>query len=102
MLKPYQRNLEGSRVSYDVLSSKRTFYYTVQMLGLTALSCECDRFVKGHAHCSHMTTAETAEAEFQQSAQLPTVSISTDPKEIDADKRATAPLNGNKPFSMLR
>lgn len=98
-MKPYLRNLEGSRVSYDVLSSKRTFYYTVSLLGLTALSCECDRFVKGHAHCRHMTTAETAEAEFRQSAEIP------NPKRLEetgAEKRATAPLNGNRPFSILR
>lgn len=99
-LAPYQRNVEGSHVTYDVLSSKKTFYYTVSMLGLIALSCECDRFVKGHAHCSHMTTAETAEAEF--SVEIPTVSSSTDPCEREKEKRAAAPLNGNRPFSVLR
>ena len=97
---PFKRYTEGYKVLYDVLSSKRTFYYTVEMLGLTAISCECDGNAKYKKHCGHMRTAEQAETEFQQnSVELP--------KHFDGDnsveeRYAQCVLNGNKEFSLLK
>ncbi len=91
------RNVEGSRVYYDVLSSKRSFYYTVDMLDLLATGCDCDNHVKGHKHCNHMTDAESAEAAFQQTQHnLSELPVS------DEVKRHEAPLNGTRAFSLLR
>jgi hypothetical protein len=91
------RNVEGSRVLYDVLSSSKTFYYTVEMLGLVAISCECDHYVKGHKHCKHQTTAEKAEQEFQQSKnQVPRAEMT------DSEKRLASSLQGTRGFSLTR
>lgn len=94
-MKPFCRNVEGGRVSYDVLSSKKTFYYTVNMLGEVAIDCECDRFVKGHAHCKHQIAAETEEKRIQ-SVELPTE------KKEEKDIRSTASLHNARAFSFLR
>ncbi len=94
---PFIRNTEGSRVLYDVLSSKKTFYYTVEMLGLIAISCDCDHYVKGHKHCKHQTTAEKAEQEFQNENQpIPRSNLP------ESEKRLTSSLQGTRGFSMLR
>lgn len=93
----FMRNVEGSRTYYDVRSSKRTFYYTVDMLGLLAVSCDCDHHVKGHKHCRHQDTAERAEQEFQKTQQH-----SLESPVTDALKRSEAPLNGSRAFSLLR
>jgi hypothetical protein len=86
---PYKRYVEGSRVFYDVLASKGTFYYTVEMLGCVALSCECTGNAEFKRHCKHMTIAEKAE----QSVILPTA------EEQEAVRGA---LNGDRGFSLLR
>lgn len=96
-MKPsYIRNIEGSRIYYDVLSSKRSFYYTVEMLGLLAVSCDCPGHVKGRKHCKHMDTAEVAECEFQQTQHK-----ASEIPVTDEVKRHQAPLNGTRAFSLL-
>lgn len=90
---PYKRNAEGSRLYYDVLASSGTFYYTVEMLGSVAISCECTGNAEFRRHCKHMTTAEKAEQAFKQSANVPT-------QEPAEEIKGT--LNGVKGFSLLR
>jgi hypothetical protein len=61
---PYHRNVTSGKLSYDVLASKGKFYYTVEMLGGHAISCDC-KSGEFNKHCKHRDTAEQAEAEFQ-------------------------------------
>ncbi len=61
---PYHRNVTVGQVSYDVLSSKGRYYYTVEMLGGHAISCDC-KSGAFNKRCKHKDTAEKAEAEFQ-------------------------------------
>ncbi len=94
---PFIRNVEGSRVLYDVLSSSKKFYYTVEMLGLVAISCDCDHYVKGHKHCKHMTGAEREEATFQEAnKQIPRSEL------LESEKRLTSSLQGTRGFSLTR
>ncbi len=94
---PFIRNTEGSRVLYDVLSSSKKFYYTVELLGLVAISCDCNHFLKGHAHCKHQITAEKAEEEFQEAnKQIPRSELP------DTMKRLTSSLQGTRGFSLTR
>ncbi len=62
--KPYHRNNTGGQVSYDVLASCGRYYYTVEMLGGHAISCDC-KSGEFNKRCRHRDTAEKAEAEFQ-------------------------------------
>jgi hypothetical protein len=66
---------------YDVLSSSGKYYYEVQMLGVHAASCGCERFQRGRQTCKHMELAEREEA--HRVAEL-------------------APLNGPAGFSLLK
>lgn len=90
----YQRYLEGSRLYYDVLCSKGTFYYTVEMLGQVAISCECRASQFGQ-QCKHKKTAEKAEREFRNSVEI----LSANAVK---EKEVLPPLNGNREFSLLR
>lgn len=87
MKEPIIRNEDGT---YDVLSSSGKYYYTVKMLGLDALSCDCKGCLLGHAICKHMRAAEEAERAYQQAQQG---------KEHPF---LNAPLNGNRGFSLLK
>lgn len=95
MKQPFMRYLEGSRLYYDVLCSKGTFYYTVEMLGQVAISCECRGNAKFKKHCEHMKTAEQAERAFQNSVEIPNANVVK-------EERALPPLNGNREFSLLK
>ena len=89
---PYIRYTEGPRVFYDVLCSKGTYYYTVEMLGATALSCECRGNAEFKRRCKHMIASEKAESKYQKnSAEIP-----NEEDEVRGD------LNGERAFSMLR
>lgn len=90
----FHRYLEGTRLYYDILSSKGTFYYTVEMLRGVAISCECRGNAEFKKHCKHMTSAEIAERELLQNCQNSVNSVKTE--------RALPPLNGNRAFSLLR
>jgi len=61
---PYHRNVTVGQISYDVLASSGRYYYTVEMLGGHAISCDC-RSGEFNKRCRHRDTAEKAEAEFQ-------------------------------------
>lgn len=54
-----------SNGNYKVESSGGSKFYTVEMFGLYAASCECGHFRKGHQVCKHMKSAEEAEKQFQ-------------------------------------
>jgi len=88
------RSTEGFRVLYDILSSKGTFYYTVELLGEIAISCECPAGQHGKA-CKHREKAEQEETNFQ------TLQKCNDANLVKAE-RALPPLNGNRAFSLLR
>jgi hypothetical protein len=90
---PFKRSTEGSRVLYDVLASSDTYYYTVEMLGPVAMSCECRGNAEFKRHCKHMGTAEKAEQAYSQSAKIPS------PEQEEPEK---GQLNGDRSFSMLR
>lgn len=91
----FQRNQEGSLVSYEVLNSSNQRYYIVEMSGLVGLSCECIGSSTYGVHCGHKRTAEAAERDFQaeQGEQRPVPS---------PDFHLDAPLNGNSGFSLMR
>lgn len=91
---PFTRYLEGTRLFYDVLSSKGMYYYTVEMLGQVAISCEC-RAGQFQQSCKHKKTAEKAEREFQNSLVKPVIN----PVEVE---RVLPPLNGTREFSLLK
>lgn len=91
---PFIRNVEGSRVLYDVLSSKGTYYYTVELLGGIAISCECPAGQHGKA-CKHREKAEAEEANFQ------TLQKRNDANSVE-NERVLPPLNGNRAFSLLK
>lgn len=93
----FKRNQEGARLYYDVLSSKKTFYYEVEMLGTTAMSCECRA---GHygVECKHRKTAEKAELEFQASQRK----LATLNQKTLEDKILATSLNGDRSFSLLK
>ena len=80
-------------VEYEVLSSKRTHWYTVHLLQGVAIDCECDHFIKGHKKCGHMDDAEKAERQFQRDQQA------TKPVPSRAE---LAPLNGDRSFRMMK
>ena len=88
------RHTEGSRVLYDILSSKRTYYYTVELLGGIAISCECPAGQHGKA-CKHREKAEAEETNFQ------TLQKCNGEHPVEAE-RVLPPLNGNRAFSLLR
>lgn len=92
---PYQRYLEGSRLYYDVLCSKQTYYYTVELLGDVAISCECRGNAEFKRHCKHMTSAEKAERDFQELAKIETANWVK-------EKRESLRLNGSREFHLLR
>jgi hypothetical protein len=91
---PCIRSTEGSRVLYDVLSSKGTYYYTVELLGGIAISCECPHW-KYKKACQHAEKAEAEEANFQQLQYCNNVNLVE-------NERVLPPLNGNRAFSLLR
>lgn len=91
---PFIRYLEGSRLYYDVLCSKGTFYYTVEMLGNVAISCEC-RAGEFKKPCNHKRTAEAAERDFQNSVKIENA-------HWVKEKRESLRLNGDRAFSLLR
>ncbi len=66
-------------IEYEVLSSKKTCYYTVQLLAGVALDCQCRHIVdkrRGEtihlkARCRHMVLAEQEEAGYQIALHIP-------------------------------
>lgn len=89
-LKPlpeYIRHEEENTLIYDVLASARDGYWPVLMVGEEAVFCECKASHFG-ACCRHKKVAEQAEADYQA--------------KVQTEKRANAPLNGNKGFSFYR
>lgn len=64
-----KQTIRQSNGDYRVLSSGGGKYYSVEMFGEHAASCECAHFRLGHATCKHMTSAEEAEKQFQKTQQ---------------------------------
>lgn len=77
---PTSRRYETlSDIEYEILSSKRTHYYTVSLLSGVAVDCECryvpDKKRGGTLHlktrCTHMQQAEQEEAAYQHAHTPP-------------------------------
>jgi len=88
------RSTEGSRVLYDILSSKGTYYYTVELLGGIAISCECPAGQHGKA-CKHREKAEQEETNFQ-------ILLKAEGEHLVEAERALPPFHSSRGFSLLR
>lgn len=72
-MEPFRRNNDSGLISYDVLSSKKTHYYSVAMLHGVAISCDCKNGQIGNRNqtCQHKRTAEREEARLQAEVKQP-------------------------------
>lgn len=96
---PTSRRYETvSGLDYEILSSKKTHYYTVSLLSGVAVDCECryvpDKKRGGMLHlktrCKHMEQAEQAEAEYQRvHAATPAVTPALPERERPRSERGS-------------
>ena len=94
---PFKRHQEGLRLYYDMLSSKGTHYYEVEMLGAEAVSCECRAGGYG-ALCKHRREAEQAEIEYQRVQREKVTTLRSTPE----DRRQHAPFHNAFEFSLMK
>jgi hypothetical protein len=91
---PFQRHESVQGVEYEMLSSNGRTYYTVRLFGGKAISCECEG-AKYRSTCKHQEQAEVEEMKYANAQPVPV-------KSQEEEKRANAPLNGSRAFSLMR
>ena len=89
----YRRYESLQGVEYEVESSQGNNWYTVPMVGLKAVGCQC-RYSEFNPTCKHQEAAEEAEKAYNSQLDTPVDEV--------AEKRKQAPLYRNDGFSLLK